>query len=278
MARTRKLMIDLMLHAPAPLRWLRRLPVIGYMIHHLSHDLVPPDEKIWMRVEVGPCKDLWLELNPRTGETYVRGEAENAVQRILAARLRPGMVFYDLGANIGLFTLLAARLVGGKGKVFSFEPDPLVAARLRRNVERNQFSNVTVVEAGVWSSSGKVDFVTADSSSPDRGVGRFVTEAGGPSVTPIPCEALDDFTQGAPPPNAIKCDVEGAEVEALRGAERLLRTHHPWIICEMHSEANERDVREFLRQLGYRVDSVDSNHVLAVPSRTGSSTELSQTD
>ena len=70
------------------------------------------------------------------------------MQTIVAERLRPGMVFYDLGANIGLFTLLAARLVGGTGKVFSFEPDSENATRLRRNIERNGFTNVTVVDAG----------------------------------------------------------------------------------------------------------------------------------
>jgi len=54
-------------------------------------------------------------FNPRTGQSYIQGEAETAVQSILAERLRPGMVFYDLGANIGLFTLLAARRVGASG-------------------------------------------------------------------------------------------------------------------------------------------------------------------
>jgi FkbM family methyltransferase len=266
MAGTRKWMSDLMLHAPAPLRSLRSLPGIGNMIHRLSHRLLPAEEKIWARIEGGPAKGLWLELNPRTGQNYVRGDAEHAVQKILEARLRPGMVFYDLGANIGLFTLLAARLVGVEGTVFSFEPDPVVAARLRRNVERNRFSNVRVVEAGVWSSNGKADFVTADSSSPDRGVGRFVTGESGASGTPIPCVTLDDFAKNSLAPDAIKCDVEGAEVEALRGAEMLLRTHRPWIVCEMHSESNEQRSREFLLRLGYRVDSVDTNHVLAVPS------------
>ena len=103
------------------------------------------NEKVWARVEAGPAQGLWLELNPRTGQNYLRGGAELTVQKILAERLHPGMVFYDLGANIGLFTLLAARLVGDSGKVFSFEPDPENAARLRRNIQRNGFANVTVV-------------------------------------------------------------------------------------------------------------------------------------
>jgi tRNA A58 N-methylase Trm61 len=129
---------------------------------------------VWIQVEGGPARGLWLELNPRTGQTYFRGEAEPAVQETLAKRLGPGMVSYDLGANIGLFSLLAVRIVGESDHVFSFEPEPAVAERLRRNVERNGLSNVTVVEAGLWSYSGKVNFVVADSPSPDRGTGQFV--------------------------------------------------------------------------------------------------------
>jgi FkbM family methyltransferase len=266
MMRARNWMSNLILHAPAPLRSLRKLPVFGNLIHLISHRLLPAEEKTWAQIEVGPAEGLWMELNPRTGQNYIRGEAENALQDILTARLRPGMVFYDLGANIGLFTLLAARLVGIEGKVMSFEPDPVVAARLRRNVERNQFANVTVVEAGVWSLSGKVKFVTADSSSPDRGLGRFVVGESGASGTPISTVALDDFVLNAAPPNAIKCDVEGAELEALHGAEKLLRAHHPWIVCEMHSEKNNRDSREFLSRLGYSIETVDANHLFALPS------------
>lgn len=222
--------------------------------------------KVWTQVAAGPAQGIWLELNPRTGRSYMQGEAEMGVQSILVERLQPGMIFYDLGANIGLFTLLAARLVGTNGKVFSFEPDNETASRLRRNVTRNGFTNITIIEAGVWSSSGKLSFVAADLSSPDRGIGKFVVGANGASGTPTPCVSLDDFVRDHPVPDAIKCDVEGAEIEVLRGAEQLLRTRHPWIICELHSETKDRDSRELLRLLGYALKSVDVNHVFALPS------------
>ncbi|MGC1969684.1 MAG: FkbM family methyltransferase [Candidatus Acidiferrales bacterium] len=174
------------------------------------------------------------------------------------------MVFYDLGANIGLFTLLAARLVGATGRVISFEPDGDAAARLRRNIQGNQFTNVTVIEAGVWSKSGFVNFVPADTSSPDHGLGRFVDGPNEATGFAKKCLAIDDLVGDAPPPDAIKCDVEGAEVEALRGAEKLLRTHHPWMICEMHSESNKQASRELLARFGYTVEMLDDNHALAV--------------
>jgi FkbM family methyltransferase len=261
----RKWMGELLLHSPAPLRSLRDVPVLGEIIHRLSYRLLPADEKVWAQIEAGPAKGIWMELNPRTSQSYVRGEGELAVQRVLAERIRPGTVFYDLGANIGLFSLLAARLVGAGGKVFSFEPDASVAARLRRNVARNGFENVTVVEAGIWSTSGDVNFIAANPASPDHGLGRFAIGDDGAAGTPTKCVALDDFIQTTPAPNAIKCDVEGAEAEVFRGAEKLLEARRPWIVCEIHSAANDRALRDHFGRLGYHLEAVDASHLLATP-------------
>ena len=256
----------LLLRSPGPVRALRDVPVFGKLIHTVSHRLVPRDEKIWAQVEGGAAKGLWIELNPRTGQHYLLGEGEGPTQKLLEQRLRPGMVFYDLGANIGLFSLVAARLVGPAGKVVSFEPDPETAARLRRNLERNGFQNATVVEAGVWSSSGKQAFHAADESSPDHGVGRFERATAGEGSSLVECVALDDFIASVwRPPDAIKCDVEGAEVEVLRGGREMLRSRRPWIVCEIHSAANGDGVRKILSDAGYRIDAVDSNHIVAAP-------------
>ena len=174
-------------------------------------------------------------------------------------------MFYDLGANIGFFSLLAARLVGANGRVFGFEPDPEIAGRLRRNIERNGFANVTAVEAGIWSSSGEANFLSADSSSPDRGVGKFALDGNPAAGTPTRCVSLDEFVQTAPAPDVIKCDIEGAEVEAFRGAGKLLRERRPWVLCEMHSEANGQFLRAYFAELGYRAETVDELHVRFVP-------------
>ncbi len=211
------------------------MPVLGSFLHRLSHSILPSDQKVWAQVEAGPAKGIWLELNPRTGQNYRLGETEKICQAIVEEKLRPGDVFYDLGANLGFFSLLAARIAGPTGKVFSFEPDVQIAERLRRNAARNGLFNIAVVDVGVWSVSGTLNFVAADSSSPDRGVGRFQPAEARAAGIPARCVSLDDFIQGAPAPRAIKCDVEGAEVEVFRGAENLLSTYHPWILCELHS-------------------------------------------
>jgi FkbM family methyltransferase len=263
MSGARTLIGSLLLRSPDRLRSLRNVPVLGNLIHGLSHRVLPADRIVWARVEAGPAAGLWLELNPRTGHDYLHGRAESTMLAVAAQHLRPGSVFYDLGANIGLFTLLAARCVGPAGKVFSFEPDPAVAARLRRNIARNGFANVTVVESGVWSSSGNFEFVPATSASPDRGVGTLMATRDTGQGIPVRCVALDDFIQSATPPDAIKCDVEGAELEVLRGAESLLKTRQPWILGEMHSQANDAAAREFLSSLGYSFTQVDASHFVA---------------
>lgn len=254
---------SLLLHTPAGLRSLRQVPLLGAVIHGISRRLLPANELVWAQVTEGPARGVWLELSPRTGRNYLLGTVEPSAQAAVAARLRPGDVFYDLGANIGLFSLLAARCTGAQGQIFSFEPDAITAERLRRNVARNGFANVNVVEAGVWSASGTLQFRPADDSSPDRGVGTFIGPESS-SGKAVPTVALDDFVLGAPPPDAIKCDVEGAEQEVFRGAEKMLRTHYPWILCELHSQENGRALREFLGGIGYTFEIVDAGHILAV--------------
>ena len=88
------------------------------------------------------------------------------------ARVAPGDVFFDLGAYVGPFTLLAARLVGPEGRVVAFEPDPRARAVLERNLAANGVANVTVVPCAVGDRHGKVRFVAGGDS-----VGRV--DAGG---------------------------------------------------------------------------------------------------
>src|ERR1700722_172759 len=85
---------------------------------------------------------------------FLTGHAEPEVQRALQDFVEPGQVVYDVGANIGFFTLLLARLVGPRGRVFAFEPMPENAAALRHIVALNGLDNVTVVEKAMSSESG----------------------------------------------------------------------------------------------------------------------------
>ena len=250
----------------SPLRSLRRLPILGNVLSLLGDKIVPRDARTWVQVENGPAAGIWLRLNPRTGRDTLRGVGEPEVQEALRNQLRPGMTFYDLGANIGFFALLAARLVGEQGQVLAIEADPEIAARLREHVNRNNFRSVTVAEKAVWSKASTVFFERVDSAtSPDRGLGH-VTGTASANTIEIAAVTLDDLarTSGAPP-DFIKCDVEGAEVEVFRGAHKLLVEKRPAILCEIHSEDNRRALIKELAQFGYTCKNCGDRHLLALP-------------
>jgi FkbM family methyltransferase len=244
---------------------LRQIPVLGDFLHWASTKTVPRDALMWIRVSKGPAAGLWLSVNPRTGAHILDGSTELPAQRALQEHLRPGMVLYDLGANIGFFTLLGARLVGASGRVFSFEADPELATRLRANVARNNFGWVSVEEKAVWSATCTVAFARADArQSPDRGVG-FVTQSSSPNTLQVKAVSLDDFAHNCAPPDFIKCDVEGAEVEVMRGARQLLQTKRPVIFVELHSDEHRRILLDQLHQAAYQCKPCDETHVLALP-------------
>jgi len=115
-----------------PFAGLRHLPVFGPCVRWISSKIIARETLTWIQVQHGPAAG-WLRVNSRTGRPILAGSSERAVQQALAEHLHLGMTFYDLGANIGFFTLLAAKLVGPSGRVVSVEADPEIAARLREN-------------------------------------------------------------------------------------------------------------------------------------------------
>jgi FkbM family methyltransferase len=251
----------------APFTKLRHIPVIGPGLRWASAKLLPRDALTWVQVQRGPAQGIWLHLNPRTGRDYFNGDVEPEVQAVLRKYLRPGMTVYDIGANIGFFSLLAARLVGATGHVTAFEADPEIVERLRENVARNQAAPISVEQKAVWSSSSPVLFARADAEvSPDRGLGHVINnDAEGPAPSTIRVEAVtvDEYARKSGAPDFMKCDVEGAEVEVFRGAEKLLNDRPPLILCEMHREENRQTLLKLFANLGYRCESCSKDHILA---------------
>jgi len=256
---------QLLLRFGSLLAVLRQVPVLGRCLRWVSAKLVPRSALTWVQVRTGPAQGLWLHLNPRTGTSYFNGGGEPEVQQVLQTHLRRGMTFYDVGANIGLFSMIAARLVGATGRVVAFEADPEIAARLREHVARNELAWATVEEKAVWSEAKEVYFARTDpETSPDRGLGHVVNDDGADTIE-VGAVSLDEFalTHGAP--DFIKCDVEGAEVEVFRGARRLLHEKRPGIVCEMHSAESYRTLVAMFEGLHYTCAACGTNHVLALP-------------
>jgi FkbM family methyltransferase len=189
---------------------------------------------------------------PTSYYTYLLGIYEPHIQQAIVATLKLGTVFYDVGASLGFFSLVAARAVGSTGQVNSFEPFPRTSARLRALMTANNIGHCTVIERAVSSSEGTADFFVADgdnAATPSLFQGKNTRKLTVETVT------LDGFAASHRPPDLIKLDVEGAEVVALQGATRLLASERPprWII-EVHSEECDRGVNELLRSFRYDVE------------------------
>jgi FkbM family methyltransferase len=208
-----------------------------------------------------------MRANPRTGQNFQKGIIEPAVQQGIQQHLRDGMNFYDVGANIGFFSLMAARLVSRFGSVVSFAADPEIACRLRENPIYNKLMEVLVEEKAVWSEPTTVSFVRVDRNiSPDCDLGHVsTTNSSASSIITVEAISLDQFVLSYPAPDLLKCDVEGAEVSVFQGPEGLLREKHPILLAEMHSTENYRVLSQKVSQLDYFCRDLGENHVLALP-------------
>ena len=247
------------------LRGMGKLPMVGPVLTWAASRAVPRDSRVWMQVKSGPAEGIWLRLNPRTAAETMNGTGERRELEIVRQHLRPGMTFYDVGANIGIFSMMAARIVGPEGQVIAFEADPEIADRLREHARRNSFSWVNVEQKAAWRESGMVMFERVDASvSPDRGVGHVVDSKNERVVT-LDAIALDDCSPTYRVPDFIKCDVEGAEGEVFEGARRLLATPRPRVLCEIHNERSRHLVLAEFSRFDYVCENCNENHILALP-------------
>lgn len=175
----------------------------------------------------------------------------------VAVRLRRGDVFLDLGANVGLFTLLARHAVGDAGKVIAVEPNPAVRTRLECNLALNGNLGVTVLPIAASDQAGELDLhVPADGTNHGIASLRPQGTAGGEeTIVRVRVERLDDVLpaqlarpDGVRRVNFIKIDIEGAELGALRGMAETIRRDRPRMLIELNYVAT--------RPFGYRASEI----------------------
>jgi FkbM family methyltransferase len=166
--------------------------------------------------------------------------------------LQKGMVFVDVGANIGSHTINAARLVGSSGSVFAFEPDPDTYRLLSDNIEANSLRNIVLKKTCVSDHVGTLPFYkhrdSAKSSIVDRGEKLLVT---------LPSDTLDNLIPANTKIDVLKVDVEGAELSVLRGARTIFNDQRrpSVVIIEVYDARDNTDksegIREVLEGYGY---------------------------
>jgi len=154
---------------------------------------------------------------------FYRSGLERYETRLFRKLVTRGMTVVDIGANVGYYTLLAARLVGDKGKVFAFEPEPENYALLVRNIELNGYRNVIPVRKAISSQTGKADLFL----NRETGAHGFLPDREGViGIMPVETVSLDKYFKGIEHPiDIIKIDVEGAELEVLLGMQNIIKNN-----------------------------------------------------
>lgn len=248
--------VVLMNAVPGPIAaWFRSDARIARMLRPLANRLVPA-EPTPVVVRSGPGKGLRLLIDPRSEKYYWTGLHEEHVQGAVAGILKPGMSFWDVGAHIGLLTLIAARAVGASGQVHSFEPMPENRERLLASIKMNDFQNITVHDTALAAESGEAMLHAHQSST----MWTLIQERGEQKGIIVRCHTLDEVVQSIAPPHLIKVDVEGTEVDVLRGGQRLLQEHRPSLIVEFSNGELLAQAHKLLPF--HRFDFLGGNHWL----------------
>lgn len=233
-------------------RRLRAFPGIGPAIRWVSRLVLPVHAPRWVEIQSGVGRGLFLQSLPRFELAYVRGDHETVVQDLLSAWLRPRDIFFDVGAHVGFFSLIAGRLVGPEGTVLAFEPDPDNLTRLEAGIVRNRMEWIRANSVVVSDDHGKVWF--ARSSPASSGMEGRVVEGDVVSSTGrlvVQAVTLDDYFSTRA--GVVKIDVEGGEIRALKGASHLLRDGNLRWIVEAHTEEIEAAIVPIFRNTGYRL-------------------------
>jgi FkbM family methyltransferase len=178
------------------------------------------------------------------------GSYEYKKRRLFERTVGEGDVVYDVGANVGFYTLLAAVLTGSSGHVVAFEPVPRNLRFLREHVRMNRVPNVTIIEAAVAERAGTASF--------DEGPNPSMGQLAGGGALEVRTVTLDDLVSlgQVPPPVVVKVDIEGGEVRALLGAQRTLSEHQPAIFLSTHGPEPHTRCRELLVGLGYEFRAI----------------------
>jgi FkbM family methyltransferase len=226
---------------------LSKTPILGDPLRRYVRKAIPSGTRIWVPIPSGLGKGLSVNLDARFEMNYATGDYEPLIERALSTYLQPGSVFYDVGAHIGVISMLAARIVGPGGAVFAFEPDPGNVGRIQEHACRNRMSNIRTIPFAAWASGGRLRFQLASPES-SRNQGALSTEPNTSEGNFIEVDAisLDEFARNHPPPALLKLDVEGAEASVLRGSEEVFRSAKPALICEVHNKQAAQEVTQWL--------------------------------
>jgi FkbM family methyltransferase len=236
-------------------RWLFRHPrVLLTVLFRLErNDLVvspagPPGYRFQMKLQ-------W-----QGNTAYVLGAYEEEFVQALRLHIHPGDACMDVGAHLGYYCLTMARMVGPSGRVISFEPIRENLAVLEENVALNNPANVELVNVALGDRPGVASLLGSESetitSTPST---RGYAVKGPRSSVEVRVDTLDAFLKReGHRPSVIKIDVEGAELDVLKGSRETLKTVRPVVLLKIHGsgDSTTREVSDFFTAVSYSVSKL----------------------
>ena len=212
----------------------------------------------------GPMKGLKFILGSMEGKgggaSVYFDMIEGPQTKAFAHTVQVGHVFFDIGANVGYYTLLASKLIGNTGKVVAVEPSVRNIAYLYKHVQINKLKNVSIVSAAASNNISITIFSQSDNNAmghiADKGV--FDIKAAS-TLIPVVTISIDELIKSTGVnPDVIKIDVEGAETDVLNGMKDLLQTKPPIIFLSIHSDDLRKECLSFLQNYKYNFKLLSS--------------------
>jgi FkbM family methyltransferase len=207
------------------------------------------DKDLKMKLDL----DEWIQQ-----QIYFLGCFDPVGIRFIKNQLYEGEIFVDIGANVGLYSLVASRLVGKSGKVIAFEPASKSFLRLLKNISLNGITNIIPERLAVIDKSTRADLYI--SGSQNMGMSSIYHHDSETGISEkVEAISLDDYIEkkGISRISLIKIDIEGSEFLALKGMQKVLTIIRPKILVELKEETlknsgyTEKDVISFLEKAGY---------------------------
>jgi FkbM family methyltransferase len=168
---------------------------------------------------------------------------------LMKSIVKEGDIVMDIGAHIGYYTLILAEIVGPKGKVYAFEPNPENFKVLQKNIEINGYKNVILEKKAISDKNGTVNFYFSDLNTGD---GRIYTSSEKRTSCEVECIKLDDYFKNIPKPSFFKIDIQGIEILALKGMSKIMNNPDIKFTTEFQPEAIEEgghNPQDFLNEI-----------------------------
>lgn len=264
-----------------PLRlYLARFPIQrgkGVLLRQVITPLLPPGEAEFDLPIPPHAAKISLRYRETLGlSSLLYGTFELAELNFVNRYLKPGDKAMDIGANVGIFSVVMGATVESEGQIFAFEPMATNVMRLEKNLRKNALDNVQIFPVALGASDGQMSLRIATDPAYSS---LHVVQGGFGSGTDVSIEVrtLDGIWEelGSPEIAFVKIDVEGAEMDVLRGASSFLATCRPTLLVEANSARELESLRAQLCDLGYRHIRPEGfspmNHIFIFPA-SGSTT------